>query len=245
MMSLLPLIYTKDQGNEFAEDLTDVYELGSNLTSNPHEEYGQEEENVYVNTMPMCINASQVAYDRIESVSFWIEGVFQFIVGVFGIVANLLVITILGKARLRSIFNSLLGCLLVLHTIYISHTLIMYIGRAVIMSTSGGWFTVLFSYLLYPVRPMILNSTAFITVLMARQRFFAIRHPMEYRNSNLRINPWRAATKSLLLVLITSTIFVCPLFFETSVEHYSVVKINKYNKTHFQYVRDDVILYVV
>ena len=240
MMSLLPMMYDLNQTDSLQEDLKEVYELDFNNTSRHSSQarYFQDEEYVY-SSAPICTNSSSIdRIEDIENISFWIEGVFQLIVGIFGVIVNLAVIPILCNASMKSRFNRLLACLLVLHTIYICLSFTFYFGRTAIMGASGGWFTVFFSYVLYPLGPLILHSTTFFTVLMARQRYLAIRHPIEYRTSELNTNPSKHAATRLLLALITTAIFVSPLFFETSVERDNVGRIVSINETHFQYVSE-------
>ncbi len=43
------------------------------------------------------------------------------------------------------------------------------------------FLNLLFVHLLYPLKPALLHSSAFLTCFMARERHKAIRHPLEYR----------------------------------------------------------------
>jgi hypothetical protein len=177
-------------------------------------------------------------HEIIKNVLFWIEGVFQIIVGVIGIVSNLVAIPILCSPSMKSIFNKLLICLLILHTIYICGV----ISKGMIWQRldndenrkSEVWSTIVFSYV-YPLPELMLYSSTFITMLMARQRYLAIRHPIEYRNSNLTTNPWVPAIKSLILVLTAALLLTFPLFLETSLKS-EVSSSFETNATHFQYV---------
>ena len=67
-------------------------------------------------------------------------------------------------------------------------------------------------------------------------RYLAIRHPIEYRNSTMGINPWKSAIKSLALVLVTAALFTFPLYLETSVKHTEIGRLHEVNETHFKYV---------
>ena len=186
-------------------------------------------------------NGLQVEDDEsISNVSLWIEGFFQFLVGIIGVISNLVAIPILCSTSMKSIFNKLLICLLTLHTIYLFGALLTVVmwppWEPSTNSTSEGWFLVLFSFVLYPSQNVMLYASTFITMLMARQRFLAIRHPIEYRNSTLTINAWVPAVKSLMFVLIVSGVFTLPQFFETSVINDEVGLLRDVNETHFRYV---------
>ena len=67
----------------------------------------------------------------LERNSFWLEGVCQTVLGLFGIVGNLTAIVIYwsGGSKFYTIFYRLLICLLLVHTFYISLTIFVYFGR--------------------------------------------------------------------------------------------------------------------
>ena len=177
--------------------------------------------------------------ELIQNVLFWTESVFQIMVGVFGIFSNLVAIPILCCSSMKSIFNKLLICLLLLHTIYICGVLSTVIIWQRLENGAQGisnvCLSILFYYVLYPLPSLMLYSSTFITMLMARQRYLAIRHPIQYRNSNLTINPWVPAIKSLSLVLTAALLLTIPLFLEISINSEEVGGV-KGNATHFQYV---------
>ena len=183
------------------------------------------------------LNPSEI--EQIQTFSYWIEGVCQFVLGGFGIVSNLVAIPILCNKRLNNIFSKLLICLLMLHTIYIVCVLLTEMMWPTwdkdYQGISESWFIFVFSYVLHPLRRLMRYSSTFFTTLMARQRFLAIRHPIEYRNSTLTTNPWKSVMKSLLLVIVTGAFFTFPLFLETSVEELEV-KTLEFNSTHFKLV---------
>ena len=192
---------------------------------------------------PTCeINDSDVNNLDFLKTMMGVESAFQLIIGIIGIASNLLAIPILCNKSMRSVFNKLLICLLILHTIYIfcsilSETLWPEWEKDDQAQISNFSFIILFSFILHPLKQLMLFSSIFITVLMARQRYLAIRHPVEYRNFIQSSNPWKAALKYLVVVLITATLLAFPLYFETQ-----IIKIEKgaqifgINSTHFQYV---------
>ena len=235
MTKVLSVMYWHDQnGTEFREDFMDFSTIIPTMNrTNIHAQLQME-----TGLDAICDNNTldMATYEYIENISFWVEGVSQFVVGIFGIISNLLMIPILSSTSMRSIFNRLLACLLMIHTVYIMTTLTIYIGQTEWIGGSKEWFNILFPFVLHPLRPLMLYSSSFITVLMARQRYLAIRHPWEYRNLNLNTNPWIPALQSLVLVLVASTLFVTPLFFETSITKVYIAQVKDINGTHFQYV---------
>ena len=86
---------------------------------------------------------------------------------------NCLAIFILGTKRrhLSSVFNSMLTCLLVLHTFYIFTNMTLIMRRYV----RSYILDFLFTHFLYPLKPMLHNASTFLTVVMAKERFKAIR----------------------------------------------------------------------
>ena len=185
-------------------------------------------------------NLSMVQIEQIHGFSFWIEGVSQFTLGAIGILLNLLAIPVLCRMRINSIFNKLLICLLILHTVYISCILLIQSMWPAWdddpQNISETWFILSFSYVLRPLQKTMRYSSTFFTTLMARQRCLAIKHPIEYRNSTLTINHWVYVIKSLILVLLAAIAFTFPLYLETSVENTEVGKVHELNNTHFKYV---------
>ena len=103
-------------------------------------------------------------------------------------------------------------------------------------AASSTWFILLFSFVLHPLKQFLLFSSIFITVLMSRQRYIAIRHPIEYRNSNQRINPWAPALRNLAAVMSLSAFLTSPIFIETKVIPFENGAFVDINATHFQYV---------
>ena len=186
------------------------------------------------------LNDNEIA--QIQAFSFWMEGVCQFILGTIGIIFNLLAIPILCHKQMNTIFSKLLLCLLILHTLYLGCVLLIEVMWPSWdddpQRISESWFIYIFSYGLYPLKQLMRYSSTFFTTLMARQRFLAIRHPIEYRNSTLTINPWVSVMKSLVLVIVTGALFTFPLYLETSVKNVEVEKIDDFNSTHFKMVSD-------
>ena len=118
-------------------------------------------------------------FNRLGKLNFPFLSMFLGLLSVIGILGNLLSIFLIRKCRLRlgSIFNHILCCLLILHTLY------MVTNMLTVASQWNNWVVliVLFRYLLYPLKPLFFYSSTFLTVLMARERLKAIIHPWEYR----------------------------------------------------------------
>ena len=175
-----------------------------------------------------------------QTFAFWVEGVLQLSVGSVGIIFNTAAILVLSSPKMKSVFNKLLICLLLVHNVFI-----FLVGSKEIMWPAwndkpdyalGAFFIYLFSYVLHPSQQVMRYSSIFLTMEMARRRFHACRHPIEFRNSNMSKDPWTSAIKILFLVLILSFILTCPLYFETSVKYADIGRLHVLNGTHFKYV---------
>lgn len=110
-----------------------------------------------------------------------------------------------------SVFNSILSCLLIIHTFYILTNMILVLR----MWNQSPFLDYLFPHFLYPLKPLLLHSSTFLTAVMARERYKAIRHPLEYRNATAGISPWKTAYSYLIPVFILALVFVSPLYFES------------------------------
>ena len=195
MTILLPMLYKSHEQIEFHSDFSEFQQLNSIDPSTDEtspathrfirfNEQRANSSGSYPATGLVCANHSQFLlepHDRIENISFWIEGVGQFVVGLFGIVANCLAIPLLCTSGMKSLFNRLLAWLLVIHTLYIFITLTNYVGRATEDPLDG--FITSFSYALYPLSHTMRHTSTYITVLMAKLRYLAVRHPLRFRNA--------------------------------------------------------------
>ncbi len=115
-----------------------------------------------------------------DAVAFYLGIVAQSCVGVLGICCNLMAMHVLASSKkLRSSFNAILACNLLLHTLYIVASLAHEAYKHADGHVVGH---VLFTWLLYPVKPLLLHASTVLTVVMARERYNAINRPLEYRS---------------------------------------------------------------
>ena len=114
-------------------------------------------------------NLSMIQIKQIHWISFWIEGVSQFTLGAMGIVLNLLSIPVLCSMRINSIFNKLLICLLLLHTVYIICILLIQSMWPAwdddSQNISEPWFILSFSYVLRPLQKTMRYSSTFLSLI--------------------------------------------------------------------------------
>ena len=179
--------------------------------------------------------------ERLEKVQFWIDGVGQLIIGIVGIISNLLAILVLSRTRIfGSIFGKLLACLLICHSFYIVCVGVnekmypsWYRHTEQVAKTS---FTIYLCYLARPLGTLMRYSSTLFTSLMARQQYLALCYPIQYRNSGLTRNHNVYVITNVMLVLITSALFTFPIYFERSIDVMERTKVLDLNATHFKYV---------
>lgn len=180
----------------------------------------------------VCNQSTNTAEEErvISSSIFWVEGIFQTTVGIVGIVGNVIAMCIYraGGPKFFTIFYQLLICLLILHTSYISLSLIMSFGRQM----SGKVFVISYAYFLYPLPSLMMHSSTFITVLLAWHRFSAADHPVDYLVAWKFVNPRWSALKAMVVGMLSSFLLVAPLFFEPKVEIDRYMEYEEHNNTH-------------
>ena len=54
-------------------------------------------------------------------------------------------------------------------------------------------------------------------MVLALERFLAVSKPIEYHNATQGMNPWRRGLNYVIPVMVFSTFFSIPKFFETKV----------------------------
>eukprot|EP00095_Tigriopus_kingsejongensis_P004803 maker-scaffold182_size278544-snap-gene-0.12 protein:Tk04803 transcript:maker-scaffold182_size278544-snap-gene-0.12-mRNA-1 annotation:"fmrfamide receptor" len=166
---------------------------------------------------------------KVKVVGFVLDVMCQSSLGILGILGNLLAIYILVRGKkLQSNFNKILTCLLAVHTTYIINSLTLEIYK----QTGGIPFDIIFSNVLYPCKSMLLYTSTFLTLFMARERYLAVRYPIQYRNASIVGNRWRTAFSNLALCLSLSAAFVVPLIFESEVKVTQIRSVKVFNETH-------------
>lgn len=91
------------------------------------------------------------------------------------------------------------------------------------MNINSYLSNVLFAFVLYPAKNGILYYSIYMATVMARERYMAVRCPVKYHNENSGQNPWRRALVLSLPVLVLSTLFILPVFFEARLDTKNVL----------------------
>ena len=186
-------------------------------------------------------NLNKSQSERLENLHFWIDGVGQLIIGIIGIISNLLAILVLSRTRIfGSVFGKLMAYLLISHILYI-----VCVGVNEMMypswyhhteQTSNTSFTIYLCYLARPIGRMMRYASTFFTSLMARQQYLALCYPIQYRNSGLSRNQNIYLIANVMMVLLLSAAFTIPIYFEHSLDVEERITLHDLNATHFKYV---------
>eukprot|EP00095_Tigriopus_kingsejongensis_P007774 snap_masked-scaffold154_size301342-processed-gene-2.15 protein:Tk07774 transcript:snap_masked-scaffold154_size301342-processed-gene-2.15-mRNA-1 annotation:"GJ15814" len=167
---------------------------------------------------------------RYVDISWWLDGVFQLAIGALGVLINILALPILFSKRMKSVFNCLLTILLVMETLFILAT--CYETFRQNLHFNSQLSNAIFAFIIYPAKTAILYYSIYMATVMARERYMAVRCPVKYHNDNSGLNPWRRAVTLGLPVVLFSSIFIIPVFFEASLET-KLVKLQEHEAAHF------------
>ena len=185
-----------------------------------------------------CSIYSKEAIEMYSNASWLFESVLQTIIGIGGIIANTIAIPILCSKEMSSIFNRLLVLLAVYDNFYIICSLF----RVMKTNINNGdaaqhidFHEYAFAYGFYQLHSFVLCGSIFMTVALSLERYRAVWRPVEYHNQCIGVNPWKRALVSYLFpVMVFSTLFNIPKFFEievfAKVEYYILME-TKYNLT--------------
>ena len=83
---------------------------------------------------------------------------------------------------------------------------------------------------------MFLTSSIFITVIMAKQRYDAIKHPVEYHAKNVHSDKKKRALKLIFVIQLTAFLVSIPLFLEPTVVDVTHQMRSNVNETHMALV---------
>lgn len=86
------------------------------------------------------------------------------------------------------------------------------------------------------MRPILLTSSIYITVAMAKKRFDAIKNPVSYHNAQINAGPCKAILWIFGLELVAFVVSI-PLFLEPMVVDVAFIVRRDLNDTHMTLVR--------
>ncbi len=165
-----------------------------------------------MNNTTICEPLTEDELNFYTTVSWWLDGLLQTLLGSIGFLANALAIPILCSKEMNSIFNKLLVFLAVFDNFYIVCSVLEGLRKH---KSFSQWHEYAFGYFLYPLHNFVLCCSIYITVTLALERYRAVWRPVEYHNKVKGANPWRRVTTTYIIpVLVFSVIFNIPKLFE-------------------------------
>ena len=119
----------------------------------------------------------------LDGFRYWVEGIGIIVVGITGILGNMISIHILKKETMqKNSFDKLITHLIVIDTLLVIFFVIDAFTENVI-GYEPQYYKILYPYVLHPGKAISLSSSIFMVVVVAADRQRAICHPMLYRVS--------------------------------------------------------------
>lgn len=161
--------------------------------------------------LPCLQGSTEDQVELYDSIAWILEGLVLVCIGVFGIIANCAALPILLSRRMANVFNRTLAILAVWDTIYIILDVLESIRQ---YYNAGYWHNHLFPYLLYPCQNIAMVTSIYLTVIVALERYLAVSKPVAVFITDTEGQRWTKVLCFVLPVMLFSTVFNLPTFFE-------------------------------
>jgi hypothetical protein len=158
------------------------------------------------------------ALDRFE---FWSNGVLLNLVGVLGILGNILSMIILSRPQMRSSINYLLIGLARCDTVLILTSILIFGVPAIFPHTGFLRFYYLrllpeMSRFTYPIAMSAQTASVYLTLTVTLERYVAVCHPLRAR----ALCTYGRARIYVVVIIIFSICYNVPRFFEVALSEY-------------------------
>ena len=176
-------------------------------------------------TFSNCYDSTEDEDETLKTVGLWIEGVLPIVIGVPGIIGNVVASVILSRKSMRNSFNFLLIALAIYDSCYIFLDILQ---KRKELHTSA--YIILFPYLLYPLEMIAMTGSILLTVAIALERYTAVHYPISYRQTlkNADAMKKRVATYLIPMTIICIS-FNVTKFLELSYQCEDLTKIEAIN----------------
>lgn len=124
-------------------------------------------------TPSFCFNASaSTSWSSSKTLVFWVEGVALSIMGVVGIVGNILTCVVLSKISLKNVFNQLIVTLCAFDTMFDALSIVEYSFKKAFgfISYSTPIYVDLWPKFVYPLQNITYSASLCITLAIAIER---------------------------------------------------------------------------
>ena len=155
------------------------------------------------NIASVCPGQSK-AEEEYELLTSWVDLFTRDTIAVLGIFGNIIIIMICVQRHMRNTFNKLLVALAFFDILTLTVSLVVSC-----MKTSKNIFRIAFPYIIWPLVHFAANASVLMTIVIAYERFIAVRHPLTYKKGR-RYRVLRYVS----FVIIIAFIFNVTKFFE-------------------------------
>ena len=132
-----------------------------------------------------------------EELSPWVDFLTRDVTAVLGIIGNAIIIMVRMHMRLRNTFNKLLVAL----AFFDNLTLVIFLASSI--CKTANMFRFIFPYFIWPLGNFAVRGSVFMTVVIAYERFMAVRHPLTF-NRGQRYRAMRYVTSVIVIDIILS-----------------------------------------
>ena len=177
-----------------------------------------------------CGSPVRVEYEELAS---WVDFFTRDMITILGIFGNAIIIMIRMQMHLRNTFNKLLVAL----AFFDNFTLIIYL--AISICKTAKMFRFVFPYFIWPLGNFAVRGSCFMTVVIAYERFMAVRHPLNFnRGKKYRV------VRYVTFVIILDIILSVPKFLEVEPDDCNGIRFTKLyvNKIYSMY---NIVLYAL
>ncbi|XP_068081537.1 FMRFamide receptor [Anabrus simplex] len=151
----------------------------------------------------------------IELFEFVTNGVLLNVIGIFGILGNIISMIILSRPQMKSSINYLLIWLARCDTVLIITSILLF-GLPAIYTYTGAMFTYFFKVYphlvpaVFPVALIAQTVSVYLTLTVTLERFVAVCHPLQARS----LCTYGRARLYVVLIIVFSTLYNLPRFWE-------------------------------
>ena len=161
-----------------------------------------------------CGSSMRVEYEEgVWVYTAWLDLFTRDMISVLGILGNAIIIMILMQRHLRNTFNKLLVALAFFDTF----TLVMFLTVSICKTTN--MFHIMFPYFIWPLGNIAVRGSIFMTVIIAYERFMAVRHPLNFN----RGQRYRAMRYVIFVIIIDVTFHISDITCSCIIQRYEFV----------------------
>ena len=159
-----------------------------------------------------CVDGSTFEeVDLAETINWYLEIVILLPLGIIGIFANLTSIPILLSRKMSSIFNQTLAVLAMVDTTYI----FLDTYKTIVKNFFGCFDFIAYTEFLRPIQSIAMNSSIFLTVVIAIERYLAVSRPFSINMGEIGgQNKWQTLVFYVAPAIMLAILVNIPCFFE-------------------------------